>query len=188
MTRSAALLAAIVLALLAAPSPGTAQEEHPFQVALLSPIQAFPEEDAVRGLRLSLVYGRNSSLTGFDLGLGSHLTDDLLGVQVGAANLVDGDAEGVQVGVIFGLNGLNLVRGSLTGAQLGGVVNVARAGEGFQLGGVNHSRNFRGLQIAFVNYAERLHGVQLGFINIIREGGVLPVMPLVNWSFDGEPM
>jgi hypothetical protein len=29
-----------------------------------------------------------------------------------------------------------------------------------------------------------MEGVQLGLVNIIQEGGVLPVMPLVNWSFE----
>lgn len=185
VVRRALVLAALVsaLATLPPPTPLAAQEEHAIQVALLAPIQAFPAEDAVRGLRLSLLYGRNSDVTGMDIGLVPHVTGDFLGVQWGGVNLVDGDTEGVQWGVV------NVTDGHLTGLQASGVVNVAGTGEGAQLAWwVNHSRNFRGLQIALVNYAERLHGVQLGLVNIIREGGVLPVMPLVNWSFPGEPM
>lgn len=183
--RKCLALAGLVAALSPlAPADLSAQAEHPVQVALLAPIQAFPEDDAVRGLRLSLLYGRNSDVTGVDVGLVPHVMGDFVGVQVGVASIVEGDARGLQWGP-----GLNLVDGYLTGAQFAGLVNSARAGEGLQVaGGVNHSRDFRGLQIALVNYAQRLHGVQLGLVNIIREGGVLPVMPLVNWSFDGDPM
>ena len=56
-------------------------------------------------------------------------------------------------------------------------------GEGVQWGLVNTAASWNGLQIGFVNYAERLHGVQIGLINIIKQGGVLPVLPIVNWSF-----
>jgi len=81
------------------------QDAKPIQLALLTPLQIVPQDDAVRGVRLSLLYGRNSYVTGFDLGLVSHTTGDFT-------------------------------------------------------------------------------GVQLGLVNIIKEGGVLPVMPLVNWSFE----
>jgi len=81
------------------------QDAKPIQLALLTPLQIVPQDDAVRGVRLSLLYGRNSYVTGFDLGLVSHTAGDFT-------------------------------------------------------------------------------GVQLGLVNIIKEGGVLPVMPLVNWSFE----
>ena len=63
-------------------------------------------------------------------------------------------------------------------------MNTAASGHGVQIGMVNHSPNYRGLQLGIVNYAERMNGVQVGLVNIIRFGGVLPVMPFVNWSLD----
>lgn len=40
-----------------------------------------------------------------------------------------------------------------------------------------------GLMIGFVNYTRTLKGLQIGLVNIIRQGGMMPVFPIVNWSF-----
>lgn len=178
-------IAMLVLALVAGGAvagPLSAQTERPIQVALFPPIQAFPEEDPIRGLRLSL-YGRSMSVTGFDLGLVNHTTASFLGVQFGLVGVAEGEFTGFQNNWA-----VNVVQGSFEGVQHG-VVSSTDFGRGAQISLVNHARNFRGLQLALVNYAETLHGLQIGLLNIIRRGGVLPVMPIVNWSFeDGEPM
>jgi len=166
----------VALALIAVARPLAAQSEHPFQLALFPPVQIVPEDESVRGVRLSL-YGRNASVTGFDWGVVNHTTGDFLGLQIGVVGLSEGALTGVQV------NFVNMVQGDFEGFQHG-VFSSADRGRGLQLSGVNHARNFRGLQIAFVNYAETLNGVQIGIVNIIRRGGVLPVMPIVNWSID----
>jgi hypothetical protein len=172
--RGSWLLALVALGL---PRAVAAQEEHPFQVALLAPIQAFPEEDAIRGVRLSLLYGKNVSMTGFDLGVVSHTTREFLGVQFGLVGMAEGSFTGLQSTAV------NLVQGDFEGLQYG-IVNSVETGRGVQIGPVNHARNFRGLQFGLVNYAETMNGVQVGLVNIIVHGGVLPVMPLVNWSLD----
>ncbi|MFQ5538613.1 MAG: LA_2272 family surface repeat-containing protein [Gemmatimonadota bacterium] len=176
-TKMVAIVGLMVLA--GVPGALAAQEEHPFQVSLLSPIQAFPEEDAVRGLRLSILYGRNMDVTGVDIGLVSHVSRDFTGVQWGLVGFVEGDALGVQSNQF-----VNIVEGELEGVQIG-ALNMADRGQGLQLSLVSHARNFQGLQIGLVNYAETLKGIQIGLVNIIRSGGVLPVMPLVNWSSGG---
>lgn len=150
--------------------------QAPIQISIFPPLQIVDESEAVKGLRLS-IYGRNTSMTGIDLGLVTHTTSSFEGVQWSVASFNEGSTRGVQLG------GVNITMGELNGAQLG-VVNSTAGGGGLQWGAFNHTRNFRGLQIAFVNYAETLNGIQLGLINIIREGGVLPVMPFVNWSLD----
>lgn len=168
----------LALALLGLPGRGVAQEEHPFQVSLLAPIQAFPEEDAIRGIRLSFLYGRNVSMTGFDLGLVSHTTREFLGVQFGLVGVAEGSFTGLQGTAV------NVVQGDFEGLQWG-FVNSVETGRGVQIApAVNHARNFRGLQFGLVNYAETMNGIQLGLVNIIVHGGVLPVMPLVNWSLE----
>jgi len=169
------LASALVLAL--HPLPSSAQEDHPIQLSLVTPIQIVPEDEAVRGVRINLLYGRNTFMTGFDYGLVNHTVRDFLGVGLGLVNLADGDATGVHWGLV------NITQGAFEGLQWGGV-NSAGRGHGAQIGVVNHLRNHRGLQFGLVNYAERMHGVQVGLVNIIKTGGVLPVMPLVNWSFD----
>ena len=154
----------------------TAAQERPFQIALLTPVQAFPEEDPINGVRLTLAYGRSASVTGVDLALlVAHTTRDFLGVQITTVGLNEGSFTGVGIGVV------NIAEGPFEGLQYG-FVNSVQSGRGVQLGGVDYARNFRGLQIGLVNYAETLEGVQVGLINIIRSGGVLPVMPFVNWN------
>ncbi|MEJ2203161.1 MAG: hypothetical protein P8170_03545 [Gemmatimonadota bacterium] len=174
-TRVPSVVVALLLA--SAAAPVEAQEDHPIQISLVTPVQIVPEDEAVRGVRLNILYGRNTFMTGFDYGLVNHTMRDFLGVGLGVVNLTEGSATGLQWG------GVNVTKGAFEGFQVGWV-NTVGSGHGLQLGLVNHAPNYRGLQFGFVNYAERMNGVQVGFVNIIREGGVLPVMPIVNWSLE----
>jgi hypothetical protein len=177
MTRSLTTLAATLVLLLGGlltAAPAAAQS--PLQVAIFPGLQIVPEDQAVKGLRLS-IYGRNSAMTGLDYGIVQQTTGQFKGLQLGLVGLNEGATEGIQ------WNAVSITGGELVGMQLG-LVNSAAGGEGLQWGGFNHSGNFRGLQIAFINYAETLEGIQIGFINIIREGGFLPVFPFFNFSFD----
>ena len=173
LRRFAALPVLLLALLLAAP----AHAQNPIQLALVAPtLQLVPESEAVNGLRISL-YGSNAAMTGLDIGLVSRTGGEFTGIQWGLVGLNEGNTTGIQIQTV------SVTQGLMKGIQLG-LVNSASSGEGFQWGAFNHSRNYRGLQLAFVNYAESMDGIQLGLINIIREGGVLPVMPFVNWSFD----
>jgi hypothetical protein len=72
-------------------------QNRPIQVALVTPIQIFPEEDSISGIRLNLIYGRNGSVMGLDLGLVNHTTTGISkGVQFGFIGLVDSDFIGWQ--------------------------------------------------------------------------------------------
>ncbi|MBU3955872.1 hypothetical protein KJ633_05370 [bacterium] len=51
------------------------------------------------------------------------------------------------------------------------------------MGVVNYANSAKGLQLGVINYAVSLKGLQIGLINIIRQGGMFPVFPIVNWSF-----
>ena len=113
MRRSNAVL--LLTTLLAVPSHALSQEsrpegatptEHPVQVALFFPVQAFPETDAIRGIRISFIYGKNTDVTGFDWGLVSHTTHSFLGVQIGGVGIAEGSFTGVQANGV-----LNYVRG-----------------------------------------------------------------------------
>ena len=48
---------------------------------------------------------------------------------------------------------------------------------------MNYADKVEGVQLGFVNYVNSMYGLQIGLANIIRQGGVFPVMPIVNWSF-----
>jgi len=157
----------------------SAQEVHPFQVSLVSPIQVFPETDGVNGVRLSLLYGKNTTLTGLDVGLVSHTTQEFVGFQIGVVGIAEGTFTGVQDNLL-----VNRVAGSFEGLQWG-LVNSADAGRGGQVGMVNHGVNYRGLQFGLVNYAETIDGLQIGLLNIIKRGGKFPAMIIVNWGSGG---
>lgn len=162
MKNSIIILTIGILVLLVSAVPGAA-EEKPVQLSFITPIQIVPEEDSISALRLNLIYGRNASVRGFDLGIVNHTTTGLSkGVQVGCVSMADADFLGFQYSFV------NVTRNDF---------------EGFQWGFVNYVGNGRGLQLGFFNYAETMHGLQIGLINVIREGGVLPVLPIVNWSF-----
>jgi len=157
-----ALLGLAVLALIFISTPAMARN-RPIQLALFTPVQVFPEDNPISGVRLNLIYGRNVFVTGLDLGLVNHTTTDISkGVQLGMVGLVDSDFVGWQH------NSVNVTKGNFKGFQWG-IVNYANYANGFQLG--------------VVNYAVSMKGLQIGLVNIIRQGGAFPVFPIVNWSF-----
>lgn len=138
-------------------------QKKPIQLSLFAPIQLVSEENAISVVRLSLLYGRNASVTGLDWGLVSHSTSGTSkGAQLGFVGLVDADFVGYQGTAV------NITKGSF---------------EGFQWGIVNYSGHVSGFQLGLVNYAMSMKGLQIGLVNIIRQGGLFPVFPIVNWSF-----
>jgi len=138
-------------------------EERPLQLSLFPPLQIFPEEDSITLIRFNVIYGRNASVRGLDLGLVNHTTTGMSkGFQWGFASWNDADFTGWQWSPIC------VTKGDF---------------KGLQLGTVNYARSARGLQLGFVNYAETMYGLQIGLVNIIGEGGFFPVFPIVNWSF-----
>jgi hypothetical protein len=154
------MLAAFFLVSLSSTIPA---QEKPIQLSLLAPVQLFPENTAIKGIRLSLLYGRNVSVTGLDWGLVNHTTTgDCLGMQFGLVGYTEANFTGWQD------NGVNVVKGNF---------------EGFQWGVVNYANNAKGLQLGFVNYTVTLNGLQIGLVNIIKQNGAFPVFPIVNWSF-----
>jgi hypothetical protein len=139
-------------------------EVRPIQLSLVAPVQIFPEEDDIAGVRFNLIYGRNVSVTGVDLGFINHCMGGVSkGFQYGLVGLVESDFVGWQN------NAVNITRGDF---------------EGLQWGFMNYAGYANGLQLGFVNYAERMKGLQIGLVNIIKKGGQFPVFPIVNWSFE----
>jgi hypothetical protein len=162
-TKYRALLGLLAIALLFTSTPAQT-ETRPIQIALVTPVQIFPEEESISGIRLNLIYGRNVSVAGLDLGLINHVTTEIsTGLQLGVVGLADSGFVGWQHNYF-----VNITQGDLQGFQMG-IVNYAKSANGFQLG--------------IVNYAERMKGLQVGVVNIIRTGGAFPIFPIVNWSF-----
>jgi hypothetical protein len=155
--------AVLVLLTIAVMHADVSAGEEPFQLSLFNPLQIRPEDTAIKYFRFNLLYGRNTSLTGLDIGLVNHLTaGESQALQWGFGNWVEADLKGMQWG------GINATMGTFTG---------------WQLGCVNYSGHTKGLMLGFVNYAESMYGLQIGLINIIKEGGMLPFFPIFNFSF-----
>lgn len=142
---------------------GIQGQTRPVQLALFTPIQVFPENVSIEGVRVNILYGRNRSLTGLDLGFVNHLSG--------------GDSKGIQFGLV------GIVEGNFTG-WMDNTVNYTKGKmEGLQFGFFNYAGKASGVQIGLVNYAENMRGLQIGLINVIRNNGAFPVFPIVNWSF-----
>ena len=138
-------------------------QNRPIQLSLFTPVQIFPEDNPISGVRLNLIYGRSTYVTGLDWGLVNHTTSGMSkGVQFGLVGLVDSDFTGWQN------NSVNVTRGNF---------------EGFQWGVVNYANHANGFQLGLVNYAVSMKGLQIGLVNIIKQGGQFPVFPIINWSF-----
>jgi hypothetical protein len=160
-TRCLILVFVVCIVILTA-TPVLAQN-RPIQLALVTPIQIFPESDSITGIRLNLLYGRNVSVTGLDIGLVNHTTTGKFkGLQYGLVGLSDSDFGGWQDCFV-----------NITNKKF----------EGFQSGWVNFADYMSGFQLGLVNYAKTAKGLQIGLVNIIRQGGQFPVFPIVNWSF-----
>lgn len=141
-----------------------AQEKKPIQLSFFAPVQIYPETTPIAGVRLSLLYGKNTSVSGLDVGLVNHTT------------------AGISKGFQLGLVGIN--EADFVGFQHNYLVNNVNGNcEGFQLGFVNITHNMNGFQLGFVNYAYNMKGLQIGLVNIIKQNGQFPVFPIVNWSF-----
>lgn len=171
MSRHAVRTLTALFALALCASPALAQK-RPVQVSLLTPVQIFPPEDTITGVRLNLIYGKNETVIGLDVGIANHTTGLSRGLQYGIVGIA-GDFQGWQAGVV------SISKGKFEGFQEG-LVNVSETFRGFQYGGVNHAQDAEGLQLAIVNYAQTLKGLQIGLINIIGEGGMFPVFPIFN--------
>jgi hypothetical protein len=173
--RSRPVVTVLVLACAAATS--LVAQEKPIQLALFTPVQIVPESQGVGVLRLNLIYSVNRSVKYFDWGLVNVTTaGPSAGVQWALVAINKGSFTGWQAA------GAAVTRGQFVGLQSGWFTS-AQQGQGVQWGLVNTAARWNGLQVGLVNYAQYLHGVQVGLINIIKQGGALPVLPIVNWSF-----
>lgn len=172
------LVAAILLTGLLTAGHVRAQEtDLPLQLSLFNPVQARPEDTSIFLLRVNLIYGKNVSVKGLDIGIANHCTGGVSkGLQWGIVGFVEGDFIGWQDHFV------NMTGGTFTGFQ-SGFYNDLDNGEAFQLGFINRARTVSGFQLGFINYTESMYGLQIGLINFIQEKDRFPVLPIVNWSF-----
>jgi hypothetical protein len=150
-----------------------------FQYSIFSPIQLYPDNYDVYGVRLNLIYGENNSMYGADFGFYSALKNNMYGVQLAAvACSRDGDAMGVSAATIA-----NMSIGNDGGLSMAGFMSLA-SGEfsGLQIAAVCRAQRFKGVQVGVFNHCDDFKGFQFGLVNICRNQ-YLPFTILLNFRF-----
>ncbi len=153
-----------------------------FQLA--TPIDNYPAGN-VEGVRLSLLYGRTSTVKGIDwnlFGLSDINNFTGLGLDIFGAQRVRNEFTGVSIGLA------NWHDNTSKGGVLGAVNFTKNNFSGVQIGGFNYAGTLDGLQFGFVNATGRINrGVQIGLINYDASGTMagsnFPVMPIINARF-----
>jgi hypothetical protein len=178
----------LLLALVPLFVAGAAFAETGFQFAV--PNVNLPDDPNVRGIRLSLFWGRNQSTRGVDFGaLSLSETSRASGVAfIGGVHYVkqsmsSGAAFSLvnyHLGADSGMNGafVNILNDTRRAFNVGFITYV----EGpalVDLGGINISHRST-VQIGFLNMTNRLESFQFGFLNM-AENGFLPIFPVFNF-------
>lgn len=177
-------IALCILFLLFAP-PAFAQAAFQFT----SPGVRAPNDPSVEGIRLSLFHGRNTNMSGFDLGLASlsesenrtglamimgisKTTGKSSGLNSGLVVVHTGEATGVNAGFI------NMVDTLTSGANIG-FLNITEGYSSLDISGMGISDRST-VQLGFINITKKIESFQIGFINI-AENGFFPVFPFFNF-------
>jgi len=171
---------AVLSCLLACPSLSRAGETAPLQVSLFHPLQAYPDDYSVDGLRLNVIYGVNDNVQGIDLGLVNETKGNVQGFELGADNRVSDDFTGGQLGLF------NEVKGNFNFLQLGLIANITKGScTGFQASVFYNDagQEMRGLQLGIVNHAGSLYGIQIGLLNFNDDTKYIGFFPFINAAF-----
>jgi len=177
------ILSACLMFLAEGASAGTA-----FQLGL--PSLNIPSNPQVDGMRLSFLWGRNSSQNGLDVGLlsmseTSHFSG--LGLIGGISRITGRMDSGVALSLVnyhtgsdSGVNGafINILNDAGNAFNTGFVI-VASGATLVDLGGVNISKSSTA-QIGFINVTKHIKSFQFGFINM-AENGFFPIFPVFNF-------
>ncbi len=168
---------------------------HPFQVSVLNPVQVFPKEDPICGVRLDFLWGHNKAVWGLDAGL-TNGAGELRGIEVGGLVNVLKGLEEVPSSQSWGLQVAGLVNSNtktpFVGFQMAGLVNDHDDGTfaGIQVAGLandddkssfnglqialfsnqNYESEVTGMQLALFNQAQKLNGLQIGLANGVSAG------------------
>ncbi len=149
-----------------------------------------PDDPDVSGMRFSLLYGKNQSMSGLDLGLLSMSeTSKMSGLAlVAGVHKVTGEMSSsasfslmnYHTGMDSGMNGafINVLNDAGGAFNLGFII-IAKGATLADLGGINISKSSK-VQIGFLNVTQEIKIFQFGFLNM-AENGFLPMFPVFNF-------
>jgi len=158
----------------------------PIQLSVWEPVQLFPERFNVYGFRLNFAYGNNQNLTGFDVGAINVIAEEQGGGQLGQVNLSESSLGGC-VGLMNYTNKLrgcqlgllNTAQNSLSGIQVGGLMNLSDHVQGAQLHfGIlgNGAVSVDGAQLVSLvgyNLADDVNGMQMAMFGFNYANGIV---------------
>jgi hypothetical protein len=198
MKKSISLLLSAFMIFISAPAFAAFS---PLAVSIVPPVQFPPEDFTITGVRLSLLYGRQRDVYGFDFGVLGNITNqtfvgtavsglfninhgmtDIVGIQ--AAAVANWSTQKLDVyGVQVALTNIVEAESSVNGLQLS-LANMSSHTtiRGFQVGVYNVARSVYGFQVGLINVVDNLHGLQLGLLNF-NHTGLFAVAPVLNFGF-----
>ncbi|CAM3066176.1 VC2662 family protein [Vibrio rarus] len=150
-----------------------------------------PNDNAVKGLRLSLLHGKVSEVKGVDVSLiGMSETDRTTGLNFNlmfGANKVNKEMKGLSWGW-FNWNtgqttGVNLGAANITHNVNGVNFSIANISDGnttADIGIVSLSKQSK-VQVGIFNHTRNIEGVQVGLINC-ADNGFLKCFPFINFA------
>ena len=183
-------------------APSSEAAMSPIAVSLVPPLE-FPGHDfTVAGLRLSVLWGNQRNVYGFDFGLIGNMTEgESVGLSAsGLFNYNKGSTTGVLLQAA-GFGNFNVGKAHIYGLQLAGIMNSNKAEStvggaqiallnlgpftnirGVQAGLYNRAPDVAGIQIGLINEPDFLHGIQIGLVNFYHQG-LFSVAPILNVGF-----
>jgi hypothetical protein len=148
-----------------------------------------PKDPDVRGMRFVLLYGKNNTVSGLDVGFASFsesvtqsgftfnmglskITGTSTGCACSLINIHEGDDRG------FNGSFINIIHSVENGVNAG-FVNITEGKSGVDIGGLSMSKESN-TQIGFVNFTQQINSLQIGFLNF-AENGIFPMFPFFNY-------
>ncbi len=182
-------------------SPTALAAISPISISIVPPVQFPPEEYAVTGARVSLIFGDHRYLYGVDIAAIGNITQNgfggigisgLFNMTKGTTNALLQLAGGANINTnktnIFGVQAAavnnNVATSTVAGLQVG-VFNKSSFTTifGLQAGIINKAQDVVGFQIGLANWTTNLHGIQIGLINFYDKG-LLNMSPILNIGFN----
>ncbi|OGS23793.1 MAG: hypothetical protein A2297_02450 [Elusimicrobia bacterium RIFOXYB2_FULL_48_7] len=111
-------------------------------------------------------------------GVGVPMSEIVRGVDLGLISTRVQEVQGIQLGWWYAGTTEKMV-----GLQNGFVSSSYNKMVGIQWGFVCLAKDMNGVQVGVVNVADTMKGLQIGLLNVIKHGGFLPVMVVVNGKF-----
>jgi hypothetical protein len=183
-------ISALLITLIMAALPMTASAKSTgFQFSFFD-LNA-PAGDEVGGVKITAIYGKSGSVTGWDFPiLAISESASLKGVSFGAfltGSIIRGEMTGATLGVF------TMQEGQSTGVNVN-ALNMTNNLKGVNFGAVNWSKGFTvadvslvniseksNFQLGLVNVTEEINGVQIGLLSCAKNG-FLPCFVLFNFG------